>query len=137
MPARRVLVLDEPLDRRLASELRARGRECVSVYELGLSGVTDAELLEGVAERTGRSWVLVTVDDSLPAIQDRLRRRLRATLAIVDPMSAGSQAAGAGERELVHRWAHAMQRQSPASVRRYGARGGRRWRERRRPGRLT
>ena len=135
MPARRVLVLDEPLDRRLASELQARGRDCVSVYELGLSGVTDAELLEGLSQRAGRSWVLVTVDDALPALQHRLRRRLRATLAIVDPLSAGSQAAGGWERELVHRWAHAMQRQSAGSVRRYGARGGRRWRERRRPGR--
>ncbi len=41
----RRLILDAGLPEDLAAELRARGRDAVTVAELGLDGATDAEVL--------------------------------------------------------------------------------------------
>ena len=60
----RRLILDGGLPPDLAAELRARGRDAVTVSELGLDGATDAEVLaqDGVLITTApiRGAVVVT-----------------------------------------------------------------------------
>lgn len=90
----RRLILDDGLPAEIAAELRARGRDAVTVAALGLSDATDAE----VAELDG---VLVTTD---PATA-------RLGAALVPPGTAG--------RDAVHRHAHAIAAQRPGSSRAY------------------
>jgi hypothetical protein len=77
------------LPRALARELRARGREAVTLAELGLAGATDEEVraLDGV---------LVTT--------------------VAQP---GAVVVTGNVREAVHRYAHAIAAQRPGSPRRY------------------
>lgn len=92
------LVLDGGLPPALAGELRARGREAVSVAELGLGDASDAEVLAAVAERGG---VLVTTHDlGAPPV---------AIVTVTGP---------ALRRDAVHRHAAAVAAQR-AGVRRY------------------
>lgn len=116
-----LLVLDEGLPRAVAPELRARGRDAASVYELGLAGATDAELLAGLAER-GEALVLVTADDQLP-LRPAVLGPPRPAMAVLDPPGAGAATLEAWRRETVARWAHVMQRQRPGTLRRYGPAG--------------
>ena len=79
----RRLVLDDMLPRDLAAELRARGRDAVSLAELGMEGATDAE----VAELDG---VLVTTVPQPGAVEVR-----------------------GNVRDAVHRYAHEMATRRP------------------------
>jgi hypothetical protein len=125
----RLLVLDASLNRRIASELKGRGRPAATAAELGLARVTDPELLRGLSRRMAREeWVLVTADDFLPAEQDRLVDELGLAVATVQGQG---RARGVDEerfaRETCHRWAHAMASQPPGSRRRYSPSSNRAW----------
>lgn len=125
----RLLVIDASLNRRIAGELKGRGRAAASAAELGVARLTDAELIRTLSRRlTDEQWVLVTADDYLPAEQPELLQRHRVTVATIAPAAEG---AGLGEerhgRETCHRWAHAMAAQPPGSLRRYGPRTNRAW----------
>lgn len=128
-PPARILVLDASLNRRIAGELKGRGRPAVSAAELGLARAGDAELLRVLARRLdGQDWVLVTADDFLPAEQAPLVAELAATLATVQGQG---RARGVDEerfaRDTCHRWAHAMAGQPGGSVRRYSPSANRPW----------
>lgn len=125
----RLLVLDASLNRRIAGELKGRGRAAVSAAELGLARAGDGELLRGAARRLGgQAWVLVTADDYLPAEQASAVAELGATVATVQ---AEGRSRGVDEerfaRETCHRWAHAMAAQPPGAVRRYSPSANRPW----------
>jgi hypothetical protein len=124
-----VLVIDANLNRRLANELKARGRTAVSVGEIGLGRAADAELLRALARRYPEGdWVLVTADDALPDEQAELIHQLGATVATVEwrgPAPGGGREQAA--RETCHRWAHVMAHQPPATLRRYSPEGHRAW----------
>lgn len=128
-PPPRTLVIDSSLNRRLAAELKGRGRRALTVSELGLGRATDPELLRGLARRlAGEEWVLVTGDDWLPAEQAGLLSSLALTVATVEWKP--TPAAPAREqlaRETCHRWAHVMARQAGGTIRRYSPQSHRAW----------
>jgi hypothetical protein len=113
----RMLVVDETLDRRLAGQLRLRGRAAAGAQELGLEGLTDQELLAAVAA-LGADPVLLTGDDRLPAARPP---RMRLTLAVVDGRGDDPSAVAARRREAAHRWVHVIAHQRTGTVHRYGA----------------
>ena len=129
MSPERLLVLDASLSRRIATELKGRGRSAASAAELGLARATDPELLRGLGRRLGgQPWVLVTADDFLPAEQADLVAALGVTVATVQGQG---RARGVDEerfaRETCHRWAHAMAAQRAGSARRYSPAANRPW----------
>jgi len=131
---RRELVLDANLDKRLAGELRHRGRAAESVYPLGRAHLKDAELLERLAEiYRPEAWVLVTGDDRMPADHGDLIRRLGTTVATIDPTHDAEHTFDEWRRDVVHRWANSMQAQEQGTVRRYSLGWHRSWTPRRRP----
>jgi predicted nuclease of predicted toxin-antitoxin system len=97
----RLLLLDENLPRRLATELTARGRHARSLR----GPASDSELIASL----DADVVLVTTDGALP----REFRRSGATLAIVHARDEATK------RETVHHWAHRMAAQPAGSVRHY------------------
>lgn len=125
----RTLVIDSSLSRRIAAELKGRGRRAVAVAELGLGRASDPELLKSLARRLGgQDWLLVTADDWLPAEQADLVASLDLTLATVVWAGGGPAARREQEaRETCHRWAHAMAAQAAGSARRYRPDGHRPW----------
>ena len=109
---RRTLVLDDSLDHRLVPELAARGRPATSVAELDLRGAGDAELLDTLG-RALAAWVLVTADDARGARPPRrAARHSTARWRSSRPTTISSRS----RREVVHRWAHAMQAQDAGSA---------------------
>ena len=129
------LVIDASLNKRIATELKRRGRDAIALSELELRHAKDPELLHALAEHfSDRLWVLVTADDNLPAAHGDVVAEVSATIATVDPKRSVIYAEDedAWGREVVHRWAHVMERQPQGSIRRYSERGGRKWSPRRR-----
>jgi len=129
----RTLVIDESLDTRLAAELVRRGRRATSVSSLGLRGSSDLDLLRGLDARLG-SWVLVTADDQLPEDRARWLSSPNGAVATINPEADSAWSLEAYRREVLHRWAHAMQAQERGTTRRYGLTNQRAWQPRlRRP----
>jgi hypothetical protein len=132
VPLSRILVIDATLNRRIARELKGRGRAAVAVGELGLGRASDAELLRGLSRRfRPEEWILVTADDYLPGEQPGLVAALEITVATVEwslPSPRGGREAAA--RETCHRWAHVMAAQAQSTARRYSPRRHRSWSER-------
>lgn len=128
--SQRTLVLDENLNPRLATELTRRGRNATRVQELGLRGSADPQLLDKVDGQLD-VWVLVTADTGcLTAMRTQC-----IVLARRSPRSILREAGWPLEewrREIVHRWAHAIQEQRQGTLRRYTLRRHGVWRPRRR-----
>ncbi len=79
------LVIDADLNRRIATELKRRGRRAVALSELQLRHAKDPELLMSLAEYFGdEPWVLVTGDDNMPAVHPDVIQEVGATLGTVD-----------------------------------------------------
>jgi hypothetical protein len=117
-PPDRVLVIDEDLNKRLATELKRRGRRVYSVAELGLKGTIDPNLLPRLL-KDFPDPVLVTGDDHMPETHADLVAELKPTLAIVEPCEADDPLQDEYEREIVHRWVHKMTEQTSGAVIRY------------------
>ena len=98
----RLIVLDDGLPGALAEELERRGRPARSVRALGLSGASDAEVLDAVAARGG---VLVTPH----ALGVRVPPA---------PVAVVAHRAEAARRDAVHRHAGAIAAQR-RGIRRY------------------
>lgn len=127
-----LLVLDENFAPRLAHGLRLRGRRAVSVQKLELRGAKDSSLLDHLSQLP-EAWILVTQDKTLPLHHALAVEKLTPTIAVVmlaDDL-VGEQIDWAC-RDIVHKWAHAMQAQAPTSIREYtfNRSAGWRWRER-------
>jgi predicted nuclease of predicted toxin-antitoxin system len=127
----RLLLIDENLSRRIASELRKRGKNSVAIVGTDLRGAKDPDLLRAIA-REYEDAVLVTGDDNMPATHADVLRETRVTVAIIAPEREGNITTDEWEREIVHRWAHRMESQPIGSIRRYYLFGSREWRPRRR-----
>jgi hypothetical protein len=132
MPADRVLVIDEDLNPRLVTELKYRGRTAVGVRELQL-GSSDDEIVIAQVFTIYDDPVLVTGDDDMPAEHADTLELYTATVATIGPppRELASQE-DAWERDIVHRWAAAMQDQEMGSIRRYYPSGGSAWTPRKR-----
>jgi hypothetical protein len=133
--SQRRLVIDESLAKRLATELRKRGRDAVSVSHLQLGGYKDPELLPALVDRMQAvPFVLVTGDDAMPEAHADVIEELSLSVATVDPRweAHGWEVQEAWKRETVHRWAHRMAEHSLAELRRYSPTGHRLWRPLRR-----
>ncbi|HEX9968058.1 MAG TPA: hypothetical protein VGB06_08935 [Solirubrobacterales bacterium] len=133
----RLLFIDESLSKRLAAVLKHRGRAAVSSSELNLLELKDEPLLREVY-KDGQDVVFVTADDDLPAEHAGVLKEVGATVATVAPFERGKWVCHPGilsdeeawKREIVSRWAHAMQEQPKRTHKRYYLNGGRRWRPR-------
>lgn len=119
----RLLVLDESIDHRVEAELVSRGLDATTVHRLGLKGSHDRDLAAFLVEHHPGS-VIVTLDDQFPIHAGETMFTKGATAAIVNPTRppdyASEKAAPAWARQVVHRWAHAMQEQAVGTARRYG-----------------
>jgi len=139
MPASRLLFIDESLSKRLCAMLRQRGRAADCCSRAKLSGLLDEPLLREVYKARD-DIVFVTADDGLPAEHPGILREVGATVATIAPFERGKWRAHdpgfsdeeAWKREIVHRWAHAMQEQERRTVKRYFLSGPRRWTKRKR-----
>jgi predicted nuclease of predicted toxin-antitoxin system len=128
-----LLIIDENLNHRLATELRRRGRAAKSAAELGYKGLKDPELLVKIArDYPGSDAVLVTADDNMPAEHAEILRETRVTLATIDPARPVDLPQEQWEWEVVQRWAHRMAEQESGGWRRYG-RSAREWTPPKRP----
>jgi hypothetical protein len=128
----RLLVVDEDLSKRIATELRRRGRNAKSTASLGLRGSKDPRLLERLHE-IDPDCVLVSGDDDMPASHAAELAKFETTLAIVYPWDETRPLTEPEwEHEIVEKWAHRMEAQEPGSILRYTLDGGRRWKVRKR-----
>jgi hypothetical protein len=124
------LIIDENLNKRLASTLQRRGRDAISVSELGYKGLKDPELLSAIAGDPS-DVVLVTGDDHMPAEHADILQRTGIAVATVDPARPPGFTEEQWGWEVVERWAHKMAEQKPGTWRRYG-RAARDWKPPRR-----
>jgi hypothetical protein len=130
----RLLVIDADLPKRLAVELNTRCRRAVHVATLDLArDVKDPELLRRLAAHyeDQPSWVLITGDDRMPAQHGTVIEETAATIATIHPIRPQSVTEDGWYRDVVHRWAHAMQQQAPQTVRRYTFANSQIWKPRR------
>lgn len=125
----RTLIIDEGLDKRIALQLKGRGRDAAAIADLDLLGIKDQALLKTIATDLQGS-VLVTNDDNLPADHRETLKATRVTVAIVEPQKPPHLKEKQWQYEVVHRWAHQMAEQRAGTVRRYGERSVI-WRDRR------
>lgn len=126
----RVLVVDDSLPKRLATELTRRGRTAYSVSALGLRGSLDSDLIPELIRRFGDP-VLITADDHMPGDHADVIAAHSPTIATIEPQREDA-ADDSYEREIVHRWVHVMHEQTQGSVMRYRLARPLRWRQRRR-----
>ncbi|SRR6266511_2705852 len=126
-----VLIIDEALNPRLATELKRRGRDAASAAHLGYKGFKDPELLRAIAKEHPGA-VLVTADDNMPAEHAEVLRETEVTVATIDPARPAGYVQEHWEFEVVQRWAHKMAEQEPGTWRRYG-RSARAWSPSKRP----
>jgi hypothetical protein len=129
----RLLVVDEDLSKRIATELRRRGRNAKSAASLGLRGSKDPSLLERLHE-IDPDCVLISGDDDMPASHAAELAKFGTTVAIVHPWDETRPLTEPEwEHEIVEKWAHRIEGQKPGTISRYTLDGGRRWRVRKRP----
>jgi len=127
----RLLVIDADLATRIATYLRERGRNARSAAELGLAGHEDPDLLRALAV-LGEACTLITGDDAMPAEHGEVIVDTGATIATIHPEHPADVLEHYWRVDVVQRWAHAIQDQRPATVRRYSLSGSQVWRPRRR-----
>jgi hypothetical protein len=129
----RLLVVDEDLSRRIATELRRRGRNTKRVAELDLKGTKDPKLLEKLHD-LDPDCVLITGDNDMPASHGEDLKRFGTTVAVVHPWDRDQPLSEPEwEHEIVEKWAHKIEEQPSGSIIRYTPKGGRRWTVRKRP----
>lgn len=128
----RVLVIDEDLNKRLATELKRRLRPSHHILEFLSEGTGDPDVLRFIAARFDDA-VFVTGDNKMPVVHEKVVRETAATLAIVAPcLTAQDPNEDAHEREIVHRWAHKIHEQPTGSLKLYSLTGGVQWKPKKR-----
>jgi len=120
-PDRRRIVLDEDINRRLAREIRRRGRpDATAVYDEDLAALKDAQLFKAL--HTLGECVLVTWDNKMPLVHAAELEHHRITLAVVDrgPFHRRwAQSEDAYVRDVVHRCLHRIETQAARTVKLY------------------
>lgn len=127
MADRRLIVVDADISKRLATELRARGREATTLASFHLDRSLDPVVLRRLSERLTLPWVLVTGDDHMPSDHGDDIEKLAATIATVDRRRPEDWDLDPYRREVVHRWAHLIAEQPAGSVHRYSLSAHRKW----------
>jgi len=137
----RWVIVDESLDKGLARQLSARGRDAASLQQLGLNGRDDPDVISELGNLERTDWVLVTADDAMPWEHGDQLHSIGATVATIDGEwarlvekngLAGTMDHESFKCETVHRWVHQMAEQEAGTFYRYNAfRGGRPWKVRR------
>lgn len=132
--AERLLVVDASLAKRLATELRARGRASRTVAQIADVSLEDHLLLPLLAAELAEvAWILITGDDAMPAEHGTIIEEHHITVATVHPRwERSGLEQEAFKREVVHRWAHAMAAQANETCRRYSLSNNLPWRALRR-----
>jgi hypothetical protein len=128
----RLIVIDEDINKRRASELRKRGRNARGIAELLGTGLDDAALLGALAAHDPEC-VLVTGDDNMPAEHADVLLETNLTVAIVSPRLPPEYTQEEWEAEIIHRWVHRIDAQATGTIRRYSLGGAAIWTPRRRP----
>lgn len=77
--------------------------------------------------------VLVTANESMPAEHAAVLAETHLTVAVLDGAVADEIHPDHWKRDIVHRWAHSMERQQDGTIRRYSPLRHGLWTERRRP----
>ena len=120
-----LLIIDESLDKRLATELKARGHAAETHASIGFTSIKDPGVLDMLAE-IETPWVLVTGDDFMPAEHAEKLAEIGATVAVVDgewekacAMHEVERTQEEFKRDTVHRWAHSIEEQEAGTIRRY------------------
>lgn len=120
------VVVDESLATRIATELRGRGRQSITVAALELRGQSDGNIIRKLAERS-EQWILLTADDQLPLEWRDVIEATKATVATIHPTRPASYTENEWHRDVAHRWAHAICEQCQGTVRRYSLNTHRVW----------
>lgn len=129
----RLLVIDASLNKRIATELKTRGRAAIACSELQVADLLDPDLLRHLATvYEPAQFVFVSGDDALPFEHAAIVAELGLTVAIVNQSIPDDIEEDAYERDVVHRWAHVMAHQSEGSIRRYFPDSHRLWTRKRR-----
>jgi len=110
--------VDESLSTRIATELRNRGRESITIAALDLKERDDGEILRRLAKRSDR-WTLLTADDQLPLVWKDVVDETNATVATINPVYPVPYTENEWHHDVAHRWAHAICQQTRGTVRRY------------------
>jgi hypothetical protein len=118
-PEMTCLITDESLDTRLASSLRRRGRDSVSVASLGYRGHEDPTLIRKIIKDHPEA-VLITADDKMPADHPEALMETGIPVATIDPDRPDGLTEEEWRWETIHRWAHRIAIQPRGTWRRYG-----------------
>jgi hypothetical protein len=102
----------------------------MSADRLGLKGLKDEPLLQAIGRLPETGPILVTNDDDMPGEHESLLDKLSLTVATVDGRRKAGWPPEEWKKETIHRWAHIVQRQEPATCRRYSPSGHDLWRRR-------
>lgn len=113
-----LLFIDEDIPPRIAAQLNERGKQATHVQTEMWKGTKDPPLIAAILAKYGTDVVLVTGDDNMPA--EHAADVAKLTVAVVDPRFPDPYTLDQWRRDVVHRWAHVMERQPLRSVRRYG-----------------
>lgn len=132
----RLLVIDECLSTRVATELNGRRRPAKSTASLDLKQRTDP-LVIGAVEALAEDATLVTANDHMPDDHGDSLKGSQLAVAIVDPDKPDGFDFDEWEKDVIHRWAHKMQVQEAGTIVRYNLSGGRTWKRPRSHRRLT
>lgn len=127
-----LLIIDECLPSRIATELNNRAKRAIRSRELSERGTKDPELLPQLAALHPDA-VLVTYDDAMPSDHLEVLQKTGMTLAIVSPVIEPGYLPKEWQHNVIHQWAHKMEAQEKGTIKRYGLAGGRSWRARRKP----
>ncbi len=93
----------------------------------------DPDLLNKLAELNGtEDWMLISGDDRMPAEHGDKILNAKATVATILNNYPEGMTEHFWRTDVVHRWAHTMQNQSPQTVRRYSFSGSTVWTPRKR-----
>lgn len=128
----RLLVIDEEMNKRLATELGRRGKSACGLLSLLPRGMKDPDLLARLAATTPDA-VLITGDDAMPLDHPDAVAKTSISIAIVHPEPQPGFTPDQWDAEIVHRWAHRIELQAPGAVRRYTINGSGPWQPRKRP----
>jgi hypothetical protein len=120
------------MNKRLARELKRRGKSAVTLVSLLPKGLKDPPLLERLQAKSP-DCVLLTTDDAMPIDHPVEVANTSIAIAIVHPDRESSYTPDQWDAEIVHRWAHRMELQTIGTVRRYTLNGHSPWKVRKRP----
>lgn len=122
-----LIVVDADINKRLATELEARGRRARSLASFQLNRSFDEVVLTRLHDRIDVPWVLLTGDDHMPFDHGDLIKELGVTIATVDRRNPPGVLPDTYRRDVGHRWAHVIAEQPSTTVRRYSLKGHKAW----------